>query len=211
MAVHQYYDAHNGNFFLHHPFLADVDAQAAAADSFAEIYWEDKLQPFIGGQLGDARGLARDGHRPTTRSTAARAIFRSRAVSVTTTGQSPTASANRTSYLMNSLLSHKTSPLRPVDAQAFSSRGRHVAVHVLLRAQRRCVHARDAARSAAGRLRHLAGHRHHRALDRQRPARRRWPTTCTSTATSTRMPWDDAVVDMYPDKQVLTEDGTYAE
>ncbi len=64
MAVHQYYDTHRGYFFLHHPFLADVDAQVAAADSFAEIYWEDKLQPFIGGQLaGDPEGLARGNHR----------------------------------------------------------------------------------------------------------------------------------------------------
>ena len=50
LAVLQYYDINHGYFFLHHPFLADVNAQVAAADSFAEIYWEDKLTPFITGE-----------------------------------------------------------------------------------------------------------------------------------------------------------------
>src|SRR2546423_1760935 len=49
LAVHSYYDLNRGLFFLHHPFDADVEAFAARADSFAEIYWEDKLLPFIGG------------------------------------------------------------------------------------------------------------------------------------------------------------------
>src|ERR1700740_271469 len=46
LAVHEYYDSNGGQFFSHHPFLADVAAQSHAADSFAEIYWEDKLLPF---------------------------------------------------------------------------------------------------------------------------------------------------------------------
>src|SRR5437660_1530862 len=49
LAIQMYYDANRGLFFLHHPFDADVEAFAAKADSFAEIYWEDKLMPFIGG------------------------------------------------------------------------------------------------------------------------------------------------------------------
>ena len=53
MAVLQYYDVNHGHFFLHHPFLADVNSQVAAADSFAEIYWEDKLTPFIGGETAN--------------------------------------------------------------------------------------------------------------------------------------------------------------
>src|SRR5262245_13911955 len=48
LAVHQYYDVNNGRFFLHHPFDADVISDSGPADSFAEIYWEDKLMPFIG-------------------------------------------------------------------------------------------------------------------------------------------------------------------
>src|SRR6478672_1647711 len=49
LAVHGYYEVTNGQFFLHHPFDADVATNTAHANSFAEIYWEDKLMPFIGG------------------------------------------------------------------------------------------------------------------------------------------------------------------
>src|SRR6266849_415195 len=61
LAVHQYYDAHNGQFFLHHPFDADVIAFTHSADSFAEIYWEDKLMPFIGGTQEANESLAKQG------------------------------------------------------------------------------------------------------------------------------------------------------
>src|SRR5204863_8710909 len=61
LGVLQYYDANNGQFFLHHPFDADVAAQASGADSFAEIYWEDKLMPFIGGNAEANEALARQG------------------------------------------------------------------------------------------------------------------------------------------------------
>src|SRR5436853_5820257 len=44
----QYFDAHDGEFFLHHPFDADVLANTGSADSFAEIYWEDKIMPYVG-------------------------------------------------------------------------------------------------------------------------------------------------------------------
>src|SRR5262249_8985548 len=54
LAVHSYYEVWHGNFFLHHPFDADVASQFALADSFAEIYWEDKLMPFVGG-VGEAK------------------------------------------------------------------------------------------------------------------------------------------------------------
>src|SRR4029079_4641787 len=49
LAIQMYYDVNRGQFFLHHPFDADVEAFAARADSFAGVYWEDKLLPFIGG------------------------------------------------------------------------------------------------------------------------------------------------------------------
>src|SRR5438045_991122 len=47
LAVHQYYDTHDGRFFLHHPFDADVLSNSNGVNSFAEIYWEDKLMPFV--------------------------------------------------------------------------------------------------------------------------------------------------------------------
>src|SRR5579885_1952510 len=49
LAVHQYYDTHGGKFFLHHPYDADVLSNNGGINSFAEIYWEDKLMPYIGG------------------------------------------------------------------------------------------------------------------------------------------------------------------
>ena len=41
LATLQYYDATKGQFFLHHPFQADVIAYVGLSSSFAEIYWED--------------------------------------------------------------------------------------------------------------------------------------------------------------------------
>src|ERR671925_1820172 len=61
LAVHQYYDATKGRFFLHHPFEADVVANTAHSNSFAEIYWEDKLMPFIGGAGELDENLSRKG------------------------------------------------------------------------------------------------------------------------------------------------------
>src|SRR4051794_38993228 len=53
LGVLQYYDHWNGQFFLHHPFDADVNAFAGSADSFAEIYWEDKIMPFLNPSFAD--------------------------------------------------------------------------------------------------------------------------------------------------------------
>ena len=106
MAVHQYYDTHHGYFFLHHPFLADVDSQVAAADSFAEIYWEDKVQPYIGGQIGNVEDLAKAGitddmiYRCTDDLSTPSPFLDAQGTQ--------DGIANRTSYVMNSLLSHKT-------------------------------------------------------------------------------------------------------
>src|SRR5258708_26505649 len=61
LAVHQYYDVNKGSFFLHHPFDADVISNSGAADSFAEIYWEDRLMPFIGSRQEADESLARQG------------------------------------------------------------------------------------------------------------------------------------------------------
>jgi prepilin-type processing-associated H-X9-DG protein/prepilin-type N-terminal cleavage/methylation domain-containing protein len=108
LAVHQYYDANGGQFFLHHPFDADVVAEASHADSFAEIYWEDKLMPFIGGAAEANEALARGGV-----SVASEKLYRCPADParprpfLDERGQVDGV-ADRTSFLMNSLLSHKT-------------------------------------------------------------------------------------------------------
>jgi prepilin-type N-terminal cleavage/methylation domain-containing protein/prepilin-type processing-associated H-X9-DG protein len=108
LAVHQYYDTHDGNFFLHHPFDADVIANVGWSNSFAEIYWEDKLKPFIGGDPELDENIAHSGF-----ATSSEKIYRCptdtsvRRPFLDGTGQ-PDGIVHRTSYLMNSLLSHKT-------------------------------------------------------------------------------------------------------
>ena len=47
LSVMQYFDDWNGQFFLHHPFNADVLSEVNNAESFAEIYWEDKVMPYM--------------------------------------------------------------------------------------------------------------------------------------------------------------------
>ncbi|HWB13881.1 MAG TPA: DUF1559 domain-containing protein [Pirellulales bacterium] len=109
LAVHQYYDANRGHFFLHHPFDADVISQAGLSDSFAEIYWEDKLMPFIGGTQEANEQLAREG-----KWVASEAIYRcADDLSVRSPYVDPSTGqvdgiAQRTSYLLNSQLSHRT-------------------------------------------------------------------------------------------------------
>jgi prepilin-type N-terminal cleavage/methylation domain-containing protein/prepilin-type processing-associated H-X9-DG protein len=108
MGVHQYYDRNDGEFFLHHPFDADVIANTGNANSFAEIYWEDKIMPFVGGASEANEQLAKQGIV-----VGSEAIYRCpgdssvRKPYVDGSGQID-GIVNRTSYLMNSLLSHKT-------------------------------------------------------------------------------------------------------
>ena len=109
LAVHQYYEINNGRFFLHHPFDADVIANSGLADSFAEIYWEDKIMPFIGSATESNESVAKSGVN-----VASNALYR---CLTDTSFPSPYIDPNsgltdgiqqRTSYMMNSLLSHKT-------------------------------------------------------------------------------------------------------
>src|SRR5664279_6642349 len=108
LGVQQYYDLYNGEFFLHHPFDADVLTFTNASESFAEIYWEDKIMPFIGSATEADEALARAGVV-----TGSAAIYRCPTDTSETSpflDESGVADgiSQRTSYLMNSLLSHKT-------------------------------------------------------------------------------------------------------
>src|SRR5271165_381233 len=47
LGIMQYFDDWNGQFFLHHPFNADSLSEVHNAESFAEIYWEDKIMPYV--------------------------------------------------------------------------------------------------------------------------------------------------------------------
>src|SRR5262249_18269750 len=108
LAVHQYYDATKGQFFLHHPFEADVLTNTADANTFAEIYWEDKLAPYI---LGQSEARAASAAQQGILS-ASEIVYRcpddlSLRTPFVDQGQTD-GIVNRTSYLLNSQLSHKT-------------------------------------------------------------------------------------------------------
>src|SRR4051812_1911579 len=104
LATLQYYDATKGRFFLHHPFDADVLTNTADANSFAEIFWEDKLMPYLGGDNEANEALARRGIV-----TPSETIYRCPAdPSERIPAPDGDGIWHRTSYLMNSQLSHKT-------------------------------------------------------------------------------------------------------
>ncbi|HEY2156046.1 MAG TPA: DUF1559 domain-containing protein [Isosphaeraceae bacterium] len=103
----QYFDAWNGQFFLHHPFDADSLSQVGAAESFAEIYWEDKIMPYVNPASAN-ESIARGGVRASDER-----IYRCPTdISIPSPYANADGSidgvADRTSYLMNSQLSHKT-------------------------------------------------------------------------------------------------------
>jgi prepilin-type N-terminal cleavage/methylation domain-containing protein len=107
LASIQYYDATNGHYFLHHPFNADVLANTADANTFAEIYWEDKIKPYIGADVEANEAAVKDGSVTPTD-----AVYRCpEDLSVPTpflVDGVQDGIADRTSYLLNSQLSHKT-------------------------------------------------------------------------------------------------------
>src|SRR5262249_40388591 len=109
LGVHQYYDSNNGQFFLHHPFNADVIAEAGQGSTFAEIYWEDKIMPFIGGTQEANENLSKQGIiLPSEKIYRCPADVSERKPFIDPATGQVDGVANRTSYLMSSLLSHKT-------------------------------------------------------------------------------------------------------
>lgn len=107
LGVSQYFDNWGEQFFLHHPFEADVAAQITDANSFAEIYWEDKIMPYVNPAYAN-EAIAKGGVQVNDEK-----IFRCMSdISKVQPFLNPDGTidgiANRTSYLMNSLLSHKT-------------------------------------------------------------------------------------------------------
>src|SRR5262249_17899855 len=103
----QYFDDWNGEFFLHHPFNAHVLSRTDRAESFPEVYWEDKMLPY-GHPAYANESIAQGGTQ-----VADEKIFRCMSDrSVPTPFLQPDGTvdgiADRTSYLMNSNLTHKT-------------------------------------------------------------------------------------------------------
>ena len=103
LATLQYYDANKGQFFLHHPFDADVIANVGPSNSFAEIYWEDKLMPFMNDAQEDDN-LSRQGVI-----VGSDVVYRCPSdPSIRQPDPGGDGVWHRTSYLLNSQLSHKS-------------------------------------------------------------------------------------------------------
>jgi len=208
LAVHQYYDTYGGQFFLHHPFDADVISNTGASESFAEIFWEDKLMPFIGGAPEADEELARAGIM-----TGSAAIYRcptdrSEPRPYVDPSGVTDGIEHRTSYLMNSLLSHKSRRYGHWTWQRFQLE--------VGTSQFVCFSERDAdafTPPADGDPRQddydiwlgtstiqpwIASQRHNSV------ANYLYLDGHTVTAS-----WDGSVRDMYPDKVVLVDDGSY--
>ncbi len=209
LGVHQYYDAHNGQFFLHHPFDADVIANTGDANSFAEIYWEDKIMPFIGGSQETNESLSKQGIiLPSERIYRCPADVSERKPFIDPATGQVDGVENRTSYLMNSLLSHKTRRYGRWNLMRF--------VNEVGTSQFICFSERNAAAFTlqnGGDPRQddydiwlgtgiikpwIAWGRHTQVAN--------YLYLDGHVASLT---WDVAVPDMYPDKVVLTQDGSY--
>ncbi|MBY0589524.1 DUF1559 domain-containing protein [bacterium] len=122
IAVSSYYSTYNGDFFSHHPYDADVIANEVHSNSFAEIYWEDKLKPFIGGTPENDEGLARKGEVSPSENIYRCPEDRSiRKAFFDPEIQSINGIEHRTSYLMNSLLSHRSRRYGPWTQQRFAT------------------------------------------------------------------------------------------
>ena len=209
LAVHGYYDLTGGQFFLHHPFDADVAANTKDTNSFAEIYWEDKLMPLIGGTGERDEGLSKRGVILPSE-----AVYRCPAdPSVRKPFVDPDTGdvdgvEHRASYLLNSLLSHKTrrygrwTLLRFVNEVGTSG-------FVCFSERNAAVFTPDADGDprqddydiwlGTGVIRPwVAEARHTRTAN-----------YLYLDGHAAGLRFDDAVADMYPGKKVLTADGTY--
>jgi prepilin-type processing-associated H-X9-DG protein len=205
MAVLQYYEATKGKFFLHHPFQADVASQFNNADSFAEIYWEDKLGPYI--ESNGSEAMAKQGKVDDSiyRCPDDLSEIRPFIENGVTNGL-----ANRTSYLMNSLTSHMTRrygrwTLHKFDTEVGTSKWisfvernadifdervddsndpRQDDFDIWLGTKIFAPWIASERHSGSANYLYLDGH-------------------------VTSLTFDEAVVDMFPDKVVLVDDGTY--
>jgi prepilin-type N-terminal cleavage/methylation domain-containing protein/prepilin-type processing-associated H-X9-DG protein len=209
LGVHQYYDAYGGQFFLHHRFDADVISNTHDSNSFAEIYWEDKIMPFIGGTQEANESLSKQGIILATEK-----IFRcpddpsERRPFVNSTTGAVDGVENRTSFLMNSLLSHKTRRYGRWSLIRF--------VNQVGTSQFVCFSERNAdafAVATGGDPRQddydiwlgtgifkpwTAWNRHNQVAN-----------YLYLDGHVVSLTWEDAVADMFPDKVVLTQDGSY--
>jgi prepilin-type processing-associated H-X9-DG protein/prepilin-type N-terminal cleavage/methylation domain-containing protein len=203
LATLQYYDVTRGQFFLHHPFDADVISFSGTADSFAEIYWEDKLMPFIGAAAEADEAVSKKGIIA-----ASEAIYRCPSdLSLRQPAHDGDGVWNRTSYLMNSQLSHKTRRYGRWTLQRFVDQ---VGTSNFISFSERNA---DGIQASGGDPKQddydiwlgivtikpwIAHDRHGQEAN-----------YLYLDGHVVTLSWDAAVVDMYPDHTVLLEDGSY--
>jgi prepilin-type processing-associated H-X9-DG protein len=186
-----------------------VISNVGRSNSFAEIYWEDKLMPYIGGTQEANESLSRQGIILPSE-----AVYRCptdtswRKPFLDVTSEQVDGVENRTSYLMNSLLSHKTRRYGRWTLMRF--------VNEVGTSQFICVAERNAAAftNDSGNDPRQDDYDIWLGSSIIKP----WIASDRHTEVANylyldghvaSLRWDVAVPDMYPDKVVLTLDGSY--
>ncbi len=209
LGVHGYYDTHDGKFFLHHPYEADVISNTGDTNSFAEIYWADKLMPYIGSNAEADETIAKSGRIPATDAICRCPSDPSLPVPFVNPDTGLVAGVeHRVSYLMNSLLSHNSRRYGAWNLMRF--------VNEVGTSQFLCFSERNAFVFTAangedprqddydiwlgtGVIEPWIASKQHSGV-----ANYLYLDGHVST-----LNWQAAIVDMYPDKRVLTFDGSY--
>ena len=207
LATIQYYDNHQGSFFLHHPFEADVLANSNGVNSFAEIYWEDKLMPYVGGASEANENLSRQGiilpSEAIYRCPADPSVRKPFVEDGVTDGVE-----HRTSYLMNSLLSHDSRRyghwthmrfVNEVGTSNFVSFSERNANAFLAQNDEDPRQDDYDIWLGTGIIKPWIAHTRHTGL----------ANYLYLDGHVSSLKWEAAVPDMYPDKKVLTSDGSY--
>lgn len=207
LGVHQYYDTHGGQFFLHHPYDADVLSNNGGINSFAEIYWEDKLMPFIGGNQEANENLSRQGiilpseiiYRCPTDPSVRKPFMAGGVVDGV---------EHRTSYLMNSLLSHNSRRYGHWTLMRFVNEvgtSQFVAFSERNAIAFQAEYGEDPRQDdydiwlGTGIIKPWIAHDRHTGV----------ANYLHLDGHVTSLAWDAAVTNMYPDKVALTQDGSY--
>jgi prepilin-type N-terminal cleavage/methylation domain-containing protein/prepilin-type processing-associated H-X9-DG protein len=202
LATLQYYEVTQGQFFLHHPFDADVISNAGASNSLAEIYWEDKLMPFMSDAKEDDN-LSKQGTMVNSD-----VMYRCPGdTSIPTPDPAGDGVWNRTSYLLNSQLSHKTRRYGRWNLQRFIN---EVGTSQFIAYVERSADGIDATGGdpkqddfdiwlGTGIVQPWIAFDRHRGM-----ANYLYLDGHVAT-----LSWDDAVGDLFPDHIVLTEDSSF--
>jgi prepilin-type N-terminal cleavage/methylation domain-containing protein/prepilin-type processing-associated H-X9-DG protein len=202
LATLQYYDATKGHFFLHHPFDADVISNVGASNSFAEIYWEDKLMPYVNDAL-ENDNISKQGQL-----TNSDRIYRCPSdTSIRQPDPGGDGVWHRTSYLLNSQLSHKTrrygrwTLLRFVNSVGTSNFVSFVERNADGLAAAGCDPKQDDFDIWLGTVNFQPwiAHERHTGV----------ANYLYLDGHVTALAWNDAVTDLFPDHTVLTQDGSY--